>query len=450
MLQRVRRGDRDYDERDWSPRVDNPYGRRYQPADDTDHFARRKRRKRSATGRVTKTAFLAVLLMALGAGAYYFAGTGAIQSFLARAPSSASPVTAADAATPQPPETPQKPETASLLAPEATMAQPLTAAPPAAPGLPPEQSALPIPPVEGLVMLIRNAVVALGQANEAGNYSVLRDLAAPDFRKANTPADLTRIFAELRSRKLNLAQVTVVNPRLHAEPALDDDGMLRLTGAFTAEATDVDFEMLFQPLEGRWQLFGIGLAPAPSPPAGDQAAPAAPAAGKVPDAATLVALIRGAVIALNQANLTGNYSVLRDLGAPGFREGNDLVKLTEIFAALRARALDLSPVAVIDPQLFRPAAIDEDGYLRLTGFFASRPEQVNFDLAFQFVDGAWRHFGIGLNTSRDAPAGEAVAAPAGSNAAPAPAADNGPAPAAPRIAGAPPTPRLRPAQPPPG
>jgi hypothetical protein len=75
---------------------------------------------------------------------------------------------------------------------------------------------------------------------------------------------------------------------------------------------------------------------------------------------------------------------------------------------------------------------------------------VNFDLAFQFVDGAWRHFGIGLNTSRDAPAGEAVAAPAESNAAPAPAADNGPAPAAPRVAGAPPTPRLRPAAPPPG
>jgi len=101
--------------------------------------------------------------------------------------------------------------------------------------------------------------------------------------------------------------------------------------------------------------------------------------------------------------------VLRDMSAPGFQAGNSFAKISAIFADLRNRHLDLAPIAAIDPRLFRPAAIDESGMLRLTGFFASRPEQVNFDLAFQMVDGQWRLFGIGLNTSREEPGSASVA-----------------------------------------
>ena len=34
-------------------------------------------------------------------------------------------------------------------------------------------------------------------------------------------------------------------------------------------------------------------------------------------------LIRSSLLALDQANKTGNYSVLRDIGAPGGRRGTD-------------------------------------------------------------------------------------------------------------------------------
>jgi hypothetical protein len=156
----------------------------------------------------------------------------------------------------------------------------------------------------------------------------------------------------------------------------------------------------------------------------------------------MVVLIRSAVVALNQANMTGNYSVLRDLSAPGFQQANSFADLATIFAELRARQLDLGPVVVIDPQLFRPAAIDERGLLRLTGFFASRPEQVNFDLAFQRVEGEWRLFGIGLNTSRI----EASLPPEVQPSPPAAAVDTAPAaPTATSSRAEPPQPRLRPA-----
>ena len=304
----------------------------------------------------------------------------------------------------------------------------------------------PLPDVPGLVVLIRNAIVALQHANDTGNYSVLLEIAAPAFQAVNSPGGLSSVFADLRTRKLDLDAVAIVNPNLHQPPVIDDDGMLRLVGFFEASAVPVDFDLVFQWMNPGWRLFGIALQPAAArPDAGKQGeanARVEPGAPQVPDGATLAMLIRSTVIALNQANLTGNYSVLRDLSAPAFQDGNSFADLATIFADLRGRQLDLAPVAVIDPRLFRPAVIDERKMLRLTGFFPSQPEQVNFDLAFQRVDGDWRLFGIGLNTSRTDPSLSSNVSPA------VPSADPHDAPSVTPVADssgvAPPIPRLRP------
>ncbi len=104
-------------------------------------------------------------------------------------------------------------------------------------------------------------------------------------------------------------------------------------------------------------------------------------------------LVRSAILALDQANKTGNYTVLRDLGAPGF-QANTAAKLAEIFASQRNDKLDLSGVAVIDPQLTVLPEIEANGLMRMAGFFPSVPSQVNFELLFAPVDGQWRLFGI--------------------------------------------------------
>lgn len=153
-----------------------------------------------------------------------------------------------------------------------------------------------------------------------------------------------------------------------------------------------------------------------APPKDDKAAAATvPPQVSVPDGPKLRLLIYTTLIAINQANLTGNYSVVRDLAAPGFREANSAARLAEIFAALRQRNLDLSPILLLDPKLVRPPAFMDNGFLRLSGFFPSTPEQVNFDLAFQPVGGRWLLFGIAINTG---PAPNAVASAPSSSSAP--------------------------------
>ena len=127
-------------------------------------------------------------------------------------------------------------------------------------------------------------------------------------------------------------------------------------------------------------------------------------------------LVRSALLALDQANKTGNYTVLRDLGAPGFQV-NTAARLAEIFASQRNDKLDLSGVAVIDPQLTMLPEIEQNGMMRMTGFFPSVPSQVNFDLVFAPVDGQWRLFGISVKVGSSAPAAPSPPPPANAQAA---------------------------------
>jgi hypothetical protein len=114
-------------------------------------------------------------------------------------------------------------------------------------------------------------------------------------------------------------------------------------------------------------------------------------------------LVRSTLLALDHANKTGNYTVLRDIGAPGF-QSNSAARLGEIFAKLRNDNLDLSGVAVIDPQLNLLPQIEANGLMHMAGFFPSVPTQVNFDLSFAPVNGQWRLFGISVSIGQSGPA----------------------------------------------
>jgi len=128
---------------------------------------------------------------------------------------------------------------------------------------------------------------------------------------------------------------------------------------------------------------------------------AGPQGTQVPDTNQLVILIRSTLLAVNHANLTGNYTVLRELGTPGFQQSNNPTRLADIFKVIRDRNIDLGPIAILEAKLSRQPSINANGQLRLTGFFPSRPEQVNFDLAFYKRNGRWLLDGIALNTIRN-------------------------------------------------
>ena len=65
---------------------------------------------------------------------------------------------------------------------------------------------------ELVVTLIRTSLVAVQQASATGNFTVLRDLGAPDFRERNSAADLARIFGVVREQRIRSCPVQSCAP----------------------------------------------------------------------------------------------------------------------------------------------------------------------------------------------------------------------------------------------
>ncbi len=116
----------------------------------------------------------------------------------------------------------------------------------------------------------------------------------------------------------------------------------------------------------------------------------------MPDGEKIVLLVRNTLITLNNAIQTGNFTVLRDKGAPGFRDANSAARLSQAFADLASRGVDLSVVSVITPQLTEARTLDQQGRLHLKGYFPSQPVQINFEILYQSVGGRWQLFGLSV------------------------------------------------------
>ena len=112
---------------------------------------------------------------------------------------------------------------------------------------------------------------------------------------------------------------------------------------------------------------------------------------------TIVILVKNALLAVNQGNLTGNYTVLRDLASPSFREKNSAADLAAIFQNIRQQKLDLSPIVAIEPVLSQPR-IAADGQVALEGYFEAQQMRINFQLFFlKAPTHGWMIHGVSLN-----------------------------------------------------
>jgi hypothetical protein len=133
----------------------------------------------------------------------------------------------------------------------------------------------------GVLILVRSALLALDQANKTGNYTVLRDLGSSDFQ-ANSAARLADIFAQQRKDNVDLSGVSVIDPQLTLLPQIEANGLLHMAGFFPSVPTQVNFEMLYAPVNGHWRLFGLSVSFGQAAPAAPQTPDHAASAGVQP------------------------------------------------------------------------------------------------------------------------------------------------------------------------
>ena len=135
-----------------------------------------------------------------------------------------------------------------------------------------------------------------------------------------------------------------------------------------------------------------GRVAAQAPPA----VQAPPSLRPVPDQLEMSKLIWSTMLAVDHANRSGNYSVLRDLGAQGFQINNDAARLAQIFSGLREQRIDLANTLLVPPTYYEPPRQVQADVFEVKGLFQLRPIAIQFDLFYQWEQGRWKLFGIDI------------------------------------------------------
>lgn len=112
-------------------------------------------------------------------------------------------------------------------------------------------------------------------------------------------------------------------------------------------------------------------------------------------------LIKTTLLRLNDANLTGNYSVLHARLAKPFREQFTAEQLQRAFKSFNDEQIDYGPIAAKPPVPTADAQIDKRGALLLRGYFDTTPKRVYYQLDFLPSENAWK--AIKLNVDIKAP-----------------------------------------------
>ncbi len=121
-----------------------------------------------------------------------------------------------------------------------------------------------------------------------------------------------------------------------------------------------------------------------------------PSTRPVPDQLELSKLIWSTMLAVDHANRSGNYSVLRDLGAQGFQINNDAARLGQIFSGLRDSRIDLSNSLLVPPTYLAPVSQVQGDVIEVKGIFQLRPTSLQFNIFYQWEQGRWKLFGIDI------------------------------------------------------
>ena len=111
-------------------------------------------------------------------------------------------------------------------------------------------------------------------------------------------------------------------------------------------------------------------------------------------------LIKTYLLTFNDANLTGNYTVLHAKLAKPFRDQFNPDKLQQAFKSFADQKVDLGIIAAKQPIASTPSKIDSRGALVVRGYFDTTPSRVIYELDFVPSEEEWKPISIHVNVKK--------------------------------------------------
>ena len=128
------------------------------------------------------------------------------------------------------------------------------------------------------------------------------------------------------------------------------------------------------------------------------ALPVLAAAPKVPSETELKSMTLESLLAFNKGIQAEDFTAFYEETAKLWQEQTTPEKLKEAFSEFIDKHLDISSIKKNEPVFNKPAEIDADGVLVVTGYYPTTPKRVVFQLKYLQEEGDWKLVGIKVDT----------------------------------------------------
>ena len=122
--------------------------------------------------------------------------------------------------------------------------------------------------------------------------------------------------------------------------------------------------------------------------------PAVSAGPALPDAAAASALTLASLTAFNEAVQTRAFETFHSGLATLWKDQTTPAELLEKFQSYIDSGVDISPIQEMEPVFTSPPALDDDGFLKLDGYYPTEPKKVHFSLLYGSERKDWKLVGI--------------------------------------------------------
>ena len=179
-------------------------------------------------------------------------------------------------------------------------------------------------------------------------------------------------------------------------------GQGAIEGAVTTSAgSAIPLKISFVKEEGQWKILGFRKTQAGIQDASSQTgqSPIASSQASLPPEQEQLSLVKEAMRAFGQSINEKSMTTFHEHISNLWKTQYDVAKLEQAYKSVYSIEGDLVKISKLSPVFSKAAILDEQGVMHITGFFPTKPSQVNFQQRFIREGTKWKLLGFNINIS---------------------------------------------------
>lgn len=239
-----------------------------------------------------------------------------------------------------------------------------------------------MPSEQEQIQLLANTLLVLDEGIQQNNFSQLYREAAQSFKSMYSEEDVQQMFSALSVMKMDFSVPDEFLPEFDQPVRVDEDGLLRMKGAYDNRDGQRYFEMNYVLEKGIWKMAAIHVNWDHSSLSQSEH----------------VRLVKETMQGFAAAVMAGDFNEFYNSRlADPFKAEYSKEKFQNIFQAFIDQKIDLRILEKYIPEFDEKPGLDAQGMLVLKGYFPTRPSIAIFDMKFIKVREDWKLMRLYIN-----------------------------------------------------